>query len=675
MPDDYPWAHPVVVNPLAAMKDAAGTAQTLYDVRQSRAKEAAGDAFRQSVNPDGSFDSAGFYKRLAADPNTAMYAQESAQKGQVFDKDTYDLHTKRLDSMNGAMTQLLAENPNGVSADQLHAKIDQGVAQRLITPEQAQVFHAQVSDNPYANSRLLLGGVMRGMSAREQLEAARPTPKMPDVGPGLQPTQETPAGSTAPRTISPSGPLIPKELSPAEEADLRQFMDKPVPGGWIGPNGKHKDGTYSQMITDTGQNPRQVYRDWRARQSYGGQPVAPTAPVPRPGGGGGGPPVPPPPPSGPSGLPASAGYRERPGTGAGTGEGAGAGAGAAGAAAPAAPAPPGSGAAAPAAPPAPAAPSGGSASAVAPGAGAYLAGRFGAGAGAAAAQQGDGSYQVASAGDSLPPPPTITPGGSMTGKPIEGQSPVEQEVQKRDVTLREDATKTIDPIKQNIYANEDALEALKFARTGPGTKTAAQIYAFLQAQDLSLAVPKGGMTETEWRQVLVKNLTKLAENRARLATNQGQQTALHSNPNADEMTNTANEHVLIRMLGIQRQEAAMKILMPEPSAKGSVEKHLRTYQSETDPRAFAWDAYDDDTREAIRQDALNRGGKNGKAYKRLMKGLEDAHKAGLIDVPGPEEKPAATPPAATPAPGKGALLLPPPSVAQAPNALNGPAYG
>src|SRR5665811_263928 len=103
-------AHPAQFNLLADYQGAAQTANAIWQNRDWQAKQAAGQAFQQSVNPDGTPNQALLNQNLAAaGPTAALAAQDSSQKGQTLDKGTFDLHMQRLTGMNAAAMALTAQ--------------------------------------------------------------------------------------------------------------------------------------------------------------------------------------------------------------------------------------------------------------------------------------------------------------------------------------------------------------------------------------------------------------------------------------------------------------------------------------------------------------------------------------------------------------------------------------
>lgn len=236
------------------------------------------------------------------------------------------------------------------------------------------------------------------------------------------------------------------------------------------------------------------------------------------------------------------------------------------------------------------------------------------------------------------------PPGGMIGSPIlqTPQGPVirsgppmgTSEVLQNDIKAHTDAALAAADQRQNLQAGESALEALKLAGnyTGPGTGTAASLYAWLQARAPQWAIPQGQMSDTAWREVLAKNLLRFAQaSGMRMNTDLGLSEALQGTANADSILPNANREILIQDLGRARQRVAQTQLMPAPSPNGDVVNHFKTYTTDTDSRAFAWDLYSPAERKAIEAEVA----KDPKAQARLDRGLVDADKVGLIKTPAP----------------------------------------
>lgn len=258
------------------------------------------------------------------------------------------------------------------------------------------------------------------------------------------------------------------------------------------------------------------------------------------------------------------------------------------------------------------------------------------------------------------------------------------ETLQNDIKIANDAAQATGAQRTNLVAGESALQALQLAKgyTGPGTGTTARMWAFLQANDPTGAVPQGTMSDTAWRQVLAKNLLRFAQSSGmRGNTDLGLQTSIEGNANADQMLAAANEHVLVQDIGLARQRLAQTLDMPAPSVGGAVANHVKTFTSTTDPRGFAWQYYSPTEQNQILAEAAAADKASGKSpndktsadYK-LHKAIGIATRLGMnnpIAVQPPA--PSVAPPAAAPGPRamtQPNALAPPASYAGAtPNAL------
>jgi hypothetical protein len=271
-------ANPAQVNPLAAVNSATQAARGIYDLRQAQAQEAAGQAFQNSIDPATGQPNQALLMQNLRDPRAAMAAQEAAQKGITLDTNTYDLHNKRTTSMMSGMSQLIADNPNGVPIEAAHALIDHRLQLGLITPQEAQAMKATMSANPIKNTQVILQGMASNLSAQLALQAAKPQPAVTDTGQVIQGTQTpAPLSSTGqPGAISPVGGSIAKSMQPGAGGTVDAVVQTP-------------DGPVTVKIPYQSAFPGQV------------TPAARTGPTSAAPG------VPPPPPSGTTARPAAGG--------------------------------------------------------------------------------------------------------------------------------------------------------------------------------------------------------------------------------------------------------------------------------------------------------------------------------------------------------------------------------
>lgn len=188
------------------------------DIQNQQAQVEQGKALQQSIDPQtGQFDQVKYNQLLAANPRAARGALQAAQGGVTLDTNTYDLHNKRLTGAMGAMGQLIADNPDGVPADAMHAAIERQRAQGNLTDQEAQQEHAQVSGNPRANTQLILQGLGHGLTVQQQLDAAKPPVSVVNVGGQIVPVQRSGQGASSPTpSIGQGSGSVATTLTPGE---------------------------------------------------------------------------------------------------------------------------------------------------------------------------------------------------------------------------------------------------------------------------------------------------------------------------------------------------------------------------------------------------------------------------------------------------------------------------
>jgi hypothetical protein len=248
-------AHPNVVNPLAAYKDALSTAGGVYDLRQKQANEAAGQAFLNSIDPaTGLPRTALLNQNLRANPATAMAAQEAAAKGQTLDHNTFVTNMAKSDAVSGAITGLIGQYPNGVPQEAINAEIDRVAPTVGWTPEQVAQAKGQFSGDPSANTQALIRSKVMHLQAQQQFLATVPTPGISRQPQGDVPYVQQPVTSKTPGTMTPAGAGIGAGATPGEGMTLvdttvkmpdgtfqtvkvpRQYLPGYVPGTPTGAN-------------------------------------------------------------------------------------------------------------------------------------------------------------------------------------------------------------------------------------------------------------------------------------------------------------------------------------------------------------------------------------------------------------------------------------------------------
>ena len=188
-------ANPVTVNPLAAYTGALQTAGGVWANREAQARQAAGQAFLNSINPDGTPNQAALMTGLKSDPTTALAAQEAATRGQTLDTNTFDLQTKRLTQLYGAGVALTAQYPNGVPQDVARAEVDRVGPMAGLSPAQIAQVKSQFGPDPVANSRVILRNSASMLQAHDALLASRPSTEYRNIGGQDVPVTTAPATS------------------------------------------------------------------------------------------------------------------------------------------------------------------------------------------------------------------------------------------------------------------------------------------------------------------------------------------------------------------------------------------------------------------------------------------------------------------------------------------------
>jgi len=237
-----------------------------------------------------------------------------------------------------------------------------------------------------------------------------------------------------------------------------------------------------------------------------------------------------------------------------------------------------------------------------------------------------------------PPTPTTSPQPPTPAPVITGLPTGTEQAAGTDVAKYQEAQNVLPSQQTNLIAGKAALDALKLARTGPGTSFVNQVKAFAQAQGLDIwRDPQTNTVPTDPTvayQVARKNLLRFAQgNGSRIGTDLGLATQLESNPNVDQMVNAANDQVLKKDMGVARRNVAATL----EAQSGDVGKsrgvgwadHIAKFTNETDPVAFAWDLLTGDERNRhIAEVSKVKGGLD-----KLDKSLELAAKHGLINIP------------------------------------------
>lgn len=530
-------ANPVVANPLAAYGNALTVANQVWANRQAQAEQAAGEAFQNSINPDGTTNQAQLLKNLAGNPTAALAAQKAAIAGQGLSSAEYTQRMARLTAGANGMLEILQRNKGTAPLSDVQQLLQRGVQDGHITQQDADNIIQNYSNDPVRNGQIARQGVMQSLQTQEAVVGATPRTVLQDVGGHLVPVTQQPALSGAPGQLNVGGgPEITRTMTPGEAGE-----EKPI---YV----KNPDGTYSAVP--------------QARSARPGAATTPTVTQL----GGNGLPVPPIPPAG---------------GGAATGGGA---------------PPPLPQKGAPAIP------------------GAY---------------QQRGAAQPTPQTAAQPTPQTAAQPAPEPGSP---QLPLLAPPQGQPDRLAAgnklyaDASAAVQDQQKRLIAGESALEAMKLAATGPGTGWFANAKAYLEARGEDTSGTQG-LSEAAARQVLQKQLLRFADNQSKASgTDLRLETQLHSNANPD-MLASANRHVLVQDIGILRRDMAMNKTMPQGEAALD---HVKSFPTDTDPRAFAYDVMTKAERDAIRAQLA----KDPAGQAKFNRSLQIAHEQGLIKTPG-----------------------------------------
>jgi hypothetical protein len=198
---------------------------------------------------------------------------------------------------------------------------------------------------------------------------------------------------------------------------------------------------------------------------------------------------------------------------------------------------------------------------------------------------------------------------------------------EQDINAYKAAQAAMPEQQKSLTAGLAALEALKLARTGPGTATSNAVKSFMIAQGISGAdlVDQG----PEQYQIARKNLLRFAQaNGGKVGTDLGLSTQLESNANVDTLLNSVNDHIMKQDIATLRQHIAQTQTAPGAGGTGKTEfgegmgAHVQNFTPKTDRMAFAWDLLTPAERqEHLDQISKQEGGKE--KWERSMKIARD----------------------------------------------------
>jgi hypothetical protein len=214
-------ANPTVVNPLASQARGLDVAQKLWTNREAQARQAAGEAFQNSINPDGTPNQTALLQNLKANPQAALAALPTARDAQGLDNSTYDTHMKRLGAGAAGFTQILAQNHGDAPLDAIKTYLANGVRDGHITQAEADQLVQQFGPDAAQNGNIGRQMVARNMEVQTALKAGRPSVTYQDAGGRLVPL--TTQGELSPQpgqTAEGGGPVLQKGLTPESDNDV-----------------------------------------------------------------------------------------------------------------------------------------------------------------------------------------------------------------------------------------------------------------------------------------------------------------------------------------------------------------------------------------------------------------------------------------------------------------------
>lgn len=208
------------------------------------ARQAIGQAYQQSIGPDGQLDTNKLLSNVANDPRAAFMAGDVAQQALERQKAQLGIKTEQLNlgithakAMGGAFAEILA-NPNPSMKDVTSAASEL-VAQGLISPQEAATNLSSAPTDPAGIRQWAQSHFVRYMGLQGQLEQALPKPTIISNG------QQQIVADTNPLT-NPGivGAQVPNKLAPSDLASPVTVFD-PV-------TKQNKTITKAQFLQQTG---------------------------------------------------------------------------------------------------------------------------------------------------------------------------------------------------------------------------------------------------------------------------------------------------------------------------------------------------------------------------------------------------------------------------------------
>jgi hypothetical protein len=206
-------AHPAQINLLADYGGAAQTANAIWENRAWQAKQAAGQNFLNSINPDGTPNQNALLQGAKNTPGMALVAQPSAQAGQTLSADTQNQNLQLRATVNQMLPSLLNLPP-----DKLHAGVVNGFTQLenagLMTHQRSLQIMSGFSNDP-AQLQVQLGQLQKSLlPAQEQIDQTYGTRPAVNTGgatvfPVVPPASAGGAGPVVPMTTTPGERIAP----------------------------------------------------------------------------------------------------------------------------------------------------------------------------------------------------------------------------------------------------------------------------------------------------------------------------------------------------------------------------------------------------------------------------------------------------------------------------------
>lgn len=182
---DYDFlAHPAQVDVLGDYSRALQVNQGINQNRLFQAQQQGGQAFLDSLNPDGSTDQNKLLMGLKANPATALAALQVAQGGQTLSADERDQMMKKGAYGAALASQILVDHNGTAPLDALKGMYDRSVKDGHMTQAQEDQFMSGFGPDAMANASVVRQRLMGNIANQEALARAN----------GIQSTATGPGG-------------------------------------------------------------------------------------------------------------------------------------------------------------------------------------------------------------------------------------------------------------------------------------------------------------------------------------------------------------------------------------------------------------------------------------------------------------------------------------------------